>query len=167
MRSVYVLGIRTPSDILLFLDISHIAPATLHRYQVDRSVLRNMKMLGFLCQTLPKIFGFGPVCCGRITNLWNISSSWAQRCSFVGCLRIPFVLAAPTVKGFPICLRSKGFEDCHGVTWCLLLQLCNSVFPESEMVCLTHRFMNHHLDNLDPSIYSNSRLEVIWSANCW
>ena len=60
---------------------------------------------------LPKIVAFGPVCSGRNTNLWNISTSWNQRCSFVGCLRIPFVLAAPSVKGFPICLRSKGFED--------------------------------------------------------
>ena len=25
--------------------------------------------------------------------------------------RIPFVIAAPTVPGFPVCLRSKGFED--------------------------------------------------------
>jgi len=29
-------------------------------------------------------------------------------------MKIPFVLAAPTVKGFPICLRSKGFEDLLG-----------------------------------------------------
>lgn len=29
-------------------------------------------------------------------------------------MKIPFVIAAPTVPGFPVCLRSKGFEELFG-----------------------------------------------------